>query len=58
MGGYEKPILHGLCTFGIVTRIIYDSYCLSSKTKEEVAQLKKVTSRFVSHIYPGETLVV
>ncbi len=57
MGGYDKPILHGLCTFGIVTRIIYDNYCLSSKTKEEISSLKKVTSRFTTPIYPGETLI-
>lgn len=27
LGGFYRPILHGLCTFGISGRIIYDAFC-------------------------------
>lgn len=26
MGGFEQPIIHGLCTYGYTTRIIYDKF--------------------------------
>jgi len=26
MGGFSKPILHGLCTYGVTTRLIYEKY--------------------------------
>jgi len=31
LGGFQRPILHGLCTFGIAARIIYDTYCVSKE---------------------------
>jgi acyl dehydratase len=26
MGGFSKPIIHGLCTYGVTTRLIYEKY--------------------------------
>ena len=26
MGGFKKPFLHGLCSFGIAGKAIYDKY--------------------------------
>ena len=52
-GGFEAPILHGLCTYGIVTRAIYNTYCDSDPTL-----IKSINSRFTSFVYPGETIVV
>lgn len=53
LAGFEKPILHGLCTYGIVARAVFDTYCGG-----EVATIKSISSRFVSHVYPGETIIV
>eukprot|EP00347_Sterkiella_histriomuscorum_P004369 403360719 len=53
VGGFERPILHGLCTYGFTARMIYDTYCNGDPNL-----LKSFNSRFVSHVYPGETLIV
>ncbi|CDW86948.1 like domain containing protein [Stylonychia lemnae] len=53
MGGFDQPILHGLCSFGFTARLIYQKY--SSGNPQG---LVKFSSRFVSHVFPGETLVV
>ena len=53
MVGFEAPILHGLCTYGIVARAIYTQYC-----DGDPSLIKSVNSRFTSHVYPGETIVV
>ena len=50
--GFEKPILHGLCTFGVATRAILQTYC-----NDDPAKLKSVSLRFSSPVYPGETIV-
>ena len=52
-GGFEIPILHGLCTYGIVARAIYTKYC-----DGDPSLIKSVNSRFTSFVYPGETIVV
>jgi len=26
MGGFEKPILHGLCTYGVTAKTVYEKY--------------------------------
>lgn len=53
VAGYNKPILHGLCSFGIVGRVIYDTYCNNNPLK-----LKKLNTRFTYHIFPGDTLQI
>jgi acyl dehydratase len=53
LAGFDKPILHGLCTYGIVARAVFDTYC-----QGDVSLIKTISTRFVSHVYPGETIVV
>ena len=50
--GFEKPILHGLCSLGIATRAIISSCC-----NDEPEMLQSLRLRFSSPVYPGETLV-
>ena len=47
---FERPIMHGLCTYGFTARAISDLY--------EQAMLKRISGRFTSHVFPGETLRV
>ncbi|KAL0564288.1 hypothetical protein V5O48_017763 [Marasmius crinis-equi] len=47
IGGFDKPILHGLCSFGIAGKHIYKTYGAFSDIKV----------RFAGVVYPGETLV-
>jgi len=53
LAGFEKPILHGLCTYGILGRAVYETYC-----EGDVSLIKNISTRFVSHVYPGETILV
>jgi acyl dehydratase len=50
-GGFDKPILHGLCTYGISGKQIIQAYC-----NNEAKKLKSIKARFTSHVFPGETL--
>jgi len=52
MGGLDRPILHGLCTFGYAGRAILHSLCGS-----DPARLKSFSVRFTGVVFPGETLV-
>ena len=53
LGGFERPILHGLCSYGFTARVIYEKYCNNNPTA-----LAKYGARFTSHVFPGESLVV
>ncbi len=50
--GYEKPILHGLCTYGVVCKAVVD-HALEGDT----ARVGRYQARFTGHVFPGETLV-
>jgi acyl dehydratase len=50
--GYERPILHGLCTFGIAGRAVVAGLC--DYAPERVAHME---GRFTAPVYPGETVV-
>lgn len=50
--GFERPILHGLCSLGIATRAILRACC-----DDEPERLRSLRLRFSSPVFPGETLV-
>lgn len=52
-GGFDRPILHGLCTVGYTGRAILHSVCGSDPNR-----LKSFSLRFVNVAYPGDTLTV
>lgn len=49
--GFDKPILHGLCTYGIAARVL-----ITSLLDYRVEQLQSLDVRFSSWVVPGETL--
>lgn len=51
--GFERPILHGLCTFGMAAWSIIRSVCEGVPER-----LQAIGARFSSPVYPGETLRV
>jgi len=53
VGGFERPILHGLCTFGNVGRAVIDTYCDGDPTR-----FRSIKVRFSAPVMPGETIVV
>jgi len=52
MGGFDTPILHGLCSFGIVCRAAVD-HALAG----DVAKVARYQARFAGVFFPGETMV-
>lgn len=50
-GGFEKPILHGLCTMGFAGRAVLSALC-----GNEPEFLKGLSVRFTGVVYPGDTL--
>jgi acyl dehydratase len=51
-GGFERPILHGLCTYGMVAKAVVD-HALDG-APERVASF---AARFSGVVFPGETIV-
>ncbi len=49
--GFPRPILHGLCTFGVAGHAMLKTLCDYDPTR-----FKSMEARFSSPVYPGETL--
>lgn len=51
--GFERPILHGLCSFGVATRAVLETCC-----DNQPERLQHLGLRFSKPVYPGETISV
>ncbi|EXX76763.1 bifunctional hydroxyacyl-CoA dehydrogenase/enoyl-CoA hydratase FOX2 [Rhizophagus irregularis DAOM 197198w] len=51
MGGFDVPILHGMCTYGISGKHI-----LSTFGKNDPNTFKSIKARLAAPVFPGETL--
>jgi acyl dehydratase len=49
--GFPRPILHGLCTFGVVGLALLRELCRGDPSK-----LVAIEGRFTAPVYPGETI--
>ena len=49
--GFERPILHGSCTFGIVGRAV-----LRAVANDDPARLRRFAARFSRPVLPGDTI--
>jgi acyl dehydratase len=51
MAGYDRPILHGLCTFGHAGRAVLRAFC-----DDDPGRMKSFEVRFSGVVFPGETI--
>lgn len=49
--GFDRPILHGMCSYGIAGRAVVKLRCGG-----DAARLRVLNARFATPVFPGETL--
>jgi len=52
MAGFQKPFLHGLCTYGFVGRALVKGLCGG-----DPAKLKSFDARFADQVYMGDKII-
>jgi acyl dehydratase len=52
LAGYDRPILHGLCTYGTACRAIISGVC-----DYDAKKIASFDARFSAPVFPGETIV-
>ena len=53
LGGFDRPILHGLCSYGFTGRAL-----LAELADNDVARFHAIEARFASPVMPGDALTV
>lgn len=53
MGGFDRPILHGLCTYGFTGRGLLSALC-----DNDASRFTHIEGRFASPVIPGEELTI
>jgi acyl dehydratase len=53
MGGFDRPILHGLCTYGFTGRALLHTLC-----DGRADRFRHIEGRFTSPVLPGEQLTI
>lgn len=51
--GFERPILHGMCTYGVTSRLLVNALCDGDATR-----VRGMGGRFSKPVMPGEVLTV
>ena len=51
LAGFPKPILHGLCTYGVAGRVL-----VAELGGGDAGRITAIGARFTSPVFPGETL--
>jgi len=49
--GFDRPILHGLCTYGIACKALISATC-----NDDASRLREMSARFTRPVYPGDTI--
>jgi acyl dehydratase len=49
--GFQRPILHGLCTYGMAAHALLKTVC-----SYDASRIRRVATRFTSPVTPGETV--
>ena len=52
-GGFDRPILHGLCTYGVTGRALLHTLCGS-----DPARFASMSGRFTRPVLPGDSLTI
>lgn len=53
IGGFDRPILHGLCSYGFTGRALLHAICAS-----DPARFGHIEARFAAPVLPGDTLTI
>jgi acyl dehydratase len=53
LGGFDRPIIHGLCTYGFTGRALLHTLCGSDPSR-----FRSMEGRFSSPAFPGDELTV
>ncbi|MGX5182229.1 MaoC/PaaZ C-terminal domain-containing protein [Streptomyces avermitilis] len=51
LAGFDRPILHGLCTYGMTLKAVVDA-----RLAGDVTRVRSYRTRFAGVVFPGETL--
>ncbi|MEV0317851.1 MaoC/PaaZ C-terminal domain-containing protein [Streptomyces sp. NPDC050658] len=51
LAGFDRPILHGLCTYGMTLKAVVDTLLGG-----DVSRVRSYSTRFTGVVFPGETL--